>query len=130
MELIKLADFTYLSGGCILMGLQCGILTSHLFRIEDDELAKMSLVNLYINLLAEVCIMCVVIFFLTPFLTYFGSPLEGVYGFKRTNNNSVNTGMLLIMAYLIGARNISSKVTEIINKSKIIKIKNENSSVN
>lgn len=125
MELIKLADFTYLSGSYMLFGLECGILTSYLFYIEESKLEKMSLFEIYLNLLSELCAMCVIIYFLTPLLHYIGSPMDGIYGFKRANDSVLNTSMLFIMAYLIGARSISDKVTAIINKLQIVNIKNK-----
>lgn len=129
MEYIKLSDFVYLSTGCIFTGLECGILTSYLFFVSEENLKRMSMLEIYMNLLTEICFIAIVIYFLTPLLNYFGSPFDGIYNYKRPEEHTLNMNMLLITSYLIGARDISYKITAILNKSGFVKIKDKNGNV-
>jgi hypothetical protein len=117
IEHIKFADGIYTSVSHIFVGLECGIVFSYFLRLSSRQLEKMSMIELYVRLLVELIIMSVMIYWYVPVFNYFGMPFDGMHEYRREDHPTINSNVLFAIAFLIGNKSLSEKVTAIIDKA-------------
>lgn len=119
---VMFVDGVYTSISHIFSGLECGIIFSYIFRLSQQALDQMSVLELYVRLLLELFLMSVLIYWYTPIFNYFGKPFDGLHDYKRKEHPTINSNTLFAISFLVGNKSLSEKVTAIINKSGMIDI--------
>jgi hypothetical protein len=119
---VMFVDGVYTSISHIFFGLECGIIFSYIFKLSQETINKMSIVELYCRLLLELFLMSVLIYWYTPIFNYFGKPFDGFHDYKRKEHLTINSNTLFAISFLVGNKSLSDKVTAIINKSGMIEI--------
>ena len=123
IEFPKFFDNMYMASSHMFTGLEIGILFGSFFKIDEDDLDKMTIYELYVSLVIELCFMAVIIYFYGRIFNYFGSPFNGWNGYDRNSHTDNVTESLFAISLLVGNRNISEKVRTIIEKSGFFHLK-------
>jgi len=100
----------------IFPGLKCGIIFSKIFTISDEELKKMSMLELHLTLLLEIYFMSILIYWYIPIFNYFGRSFQDTYDYKNKEYPKIHSNVLFAISFLVGNKSISKKINAIIHK--------------